>query len=182
MYNERGGYCYCGCGQKTKPTETNSIKLGFKKGEPARFLNGHQNRLKNHPAWKGGSGIRKDGYKWVSGGGKGKNNEHRVIIENLLGKRLPPGACIHHADFNRSNNSHSNLVVCQDVTYHRLLHRRTKALLHCGHANWLKCSICGEYDSPENVYVHGDQFYHTKCKYEYNRNLRLRKAAAKELT
>lgn len=39
------GYCHCGCGGKTKPHSSTSALKGHKKGEPRKFLNGHQRRI-----------------------------------------------------------------------------------------------------------------------------------------
>lgn len=78
---------------------------------------------------------------------------HRLIAEKLLGKPLPASAEVHHVDGNGLNNEHSNLVICPDKAYHRLLHVRTAALKACGNANYRKCAICKQYDDPENMYV-----------------------------
>jgi hypothetical protein len=100
---------------------------------------------------------------------------HKVIVEKVLGKPLPPDAEIHHVDGNGQNNTHSNLVVCPDHAYHALLHRRTKALELCGNANWLPCAFCRIYDDPANMnlYIPKDQTSpranHTKCSTEYSR-------------
>lgn len=45
-----------------------------------------------------------------------------------LGKKLPPGAIVHHVDLNPFNNEPTNLVICPDTQYHMLLHERTKAI------------------------------------------------------
>ncbi len=42
--------------------------------------------------------------------------------ERALGYAMPPGAVVHHHDRNRANNTNTNLVICQDAKYHRLLH------------------------------------------------------------
>src|SRR3990167_9989532 len=47
---------------------------------------------------------------------------HILVAEKALGRPLPEGVEVHHHDENRQNNSNSNLVICQDVAYHRLLH------------------------------------------------------------
>jgi hypothetical protein len=38
------GYCHCGCGQKTRVATQNIPRFGHIKGEPVRFLPGHQFR------------------------------------------------------------------------------------------------------------------------------------------
>lgn len=35
------GYCHCGCGQKTKPHPYSNQNLGFRKGDPKKYLYGH---------------------------------------------------------------------------------------------------------------------------------------------
>ncbi len=35
------GYCHCGCGEKTKPAKQTDRALGWRRGEPIRFINGH---------------------------------------------------------------------------------------------------------------------------------------------
>lgn len=54
--------------------------------------------------------------------------EHVVIVEAALGHPLPKGAEIHHVDECKSNNARTNLVVCENRTYHNLLHFRQAAL------------------------------------------------------
>lgn len=57
-----------------------------------------------------------------------KSYQHRLIAEKALGKSLPENCIVHHIDGNKSNNSPSNLVICQDESYHRLLHARQRVL------------------------------------------------------
>ena len=45
---------------------------------------------------------------------------HRVRAEQALGRPLPPKAVVHHADGSRAD--HAPLVICQNQTYHLLLH------------------------------------------------------------
>lgn len=54
--------------------------------------------------------------------------EHTFIAEQALGKRLPPGALVHHVDGDELNNDPANLVICPDRGYHNLLHKRTREL------------------------------------------------------
>jgi hypothetical protein len=69
--------------------------------------------------------------------------EHREIAERALGKPLPPKAHVHHFDDHGRNNTHTNLVVCQDIAYHKLLHRRQRIKQRGGDPNtqsW--CGFC----------------------------------------
>lgn len=117
--------------------------------------------------------LRKDGYlgDWVEGRTK---LEHVLVVERILGKPLPPGAQVHHVDYDRTHNAPGNLVVCPDQAYHRLLHRRTDALDACGNPNWMPCRFCRQYDDPLNLYVAPDgvHAYHRSCSAEYARNHR----------
>ena len=49
---------------------------------------------------------------------------HRIRAEKALGRPLPKGVDVHHADGSRSSDA--PLVICQDRAYHMLLHRRMR--------------------------------------------------------
>jgi hypothetical protein len=60
---------------------------------------------------------------------------HRVQAEAALGHPLPPKAVVHHAD--------GTLVICQDQSYHMLLHQRMRVLARGGDQNTQRiCSAC----------------------------------------
>lgn len=40
------GFCYCGCGQRTRLHRANHAPLGWVKGEPRKYVWGHQNRIR----------------------------------------------------------------------------------------------------------------------------------------
>ena len=113
-------------------------------------------------------------YKYKSHNGK-LVREHQVIVEKVLGYALPKGTVIHHVDECRSNNSHTNLVVCPSQAYHTLLHARTRAYDATGDANKRKCHYCGEYDSPDQLMILHHLISHRKCfnvkqmEYYYNK-------------
>ena len=61
------------------------------------------------------------------------------IITAILKRPIPFGVEIHHVDGDNCNNKHTNLVVCPNKTYHKLLHTRQNALDACGNPDWRKC-------------------------------------------
>jgi len=97
-----------------------------------------------------------------------KTPEHRQVAEKALGHPLPPGAIIHHADEDRKNNDPSNLVVCPDNKYHRLIHQRLNSFNASGHYDWRKCPYCKRYDDPENMKKertgYEPRFVHALCR------------------
>lgn len=98
--------------------------------------------------------------------------EHVRIAEKALGRQLPAGAQIHHLDEDRLNNSPTNLIICPDVAYHRLLHIRTRALQQCGHADWRKCYFCGHWDAPDRLFINSANCHHRECINRYYREKR----------
>ena len=100
-------------------------------------------------------------------------NNHRKLAERALGKSLPKGAQVHHLDVDPKHNHPANLVVCPDAAYHMLIERRGRAYKACGHADWLKCIYCKQYDdrkklkiprSKKNKNVLRETWaYHPKC-------------------
>ena len=93
--------------------------------------------------------------------------EHVRMAEDAIGKPLPAGAHVHHADCNPGNNAPTNLVVCPNAAYHWLLHVRTRALDACGNAGWRKCALCKQYDDPAMMSEHGGGYVHRSCRNAY---------------
>jgi len=162
------GYCHCGCGNKTSIIKRTSRTIGHIKGEPLKYIRGHCYK-KPDPNIKTRRKVYKPDHP------KANSNAIRryiVVAERALGKTLPPGVIIHHVDGNQTNDTNTNLVICENTKYHHLLHVREKALKECGHANWKKCWICQKYDDPKNLYIasRGNPIRHLKCHREYERN------------
>lgn len=107
--------CECGCGQTTSIAPYSWARRGWVRGEPMRFVHGHTAAAKRQSYVS----IKVAGRSWF---------EHTLIAARALGKPLPPGAQVHHVDGNKRNNAPNNLVICQDASYHQLLHERAKTI------------------------------------------------------
>ena len=108
----------------------------------------------------------------------GNINEHTIVAEKALGKMLPNGAQIHHIDENTRNNNNTNLVICPNAAYHKLLHIRSRALRGCGNPNFRSCTICKKWDNPSYMRLkysgpcRSEQYIHRACHAERERILR----------
>lgn len=121
------GLCQCGCGMPVSIARRNDPRRGFVKGQPVAFRQGH--RL-----------SRPGGYKMARANGVNRSI-HRQRAEKALGKPLPPGAVVHHADGSKSVTA--PLVICQDVVYHNFLHARMRVKAHGGDPNTERwCPLC----------------------------------------
>ena len=163
-----GKLCECGCGQKTN----------IRRRKPNRYINGHRSKvqptmMESH-AWKGGIHYIKGrclvyNPKHPQANSVGYILRYRITAEKALGKSLPTLSVVHHIDGIKDNDNNDNIVICENDGYHQLLHQRQRAYLACGFANWRKCTICQQYDKPENLYIHmckpkGGIIYHKQCK------------------
>lgn len=81
----------------------------------------------------------------------GMVHEHILVAERALGYYLPPKSIVHHHDDNGLNNKNSNLVICEDQKYHKLLHVRMRVLRAGGDPNTDKiCYQCGVVQNKDN--------------------------------
>lgn len=95
-----------------------------------------------NPTWKGGRKVRKDGYilVWTP---HGEKLEHRLVMEQKLGRPLLPSEVVHHIDENPSNNDPSNLELLASQSDHALLHG--EEIRNRIYANGVKaCTECKE--------------------------------------
>lgn len=114
-----------------------------------------------NPIWKGGRTVTSHGYVLILVGtnhhladSRGYAYEHRIVAEEILGRRLKPGEQVHHKDSDKENNKKSNLEIMGSLAEHRKAHRtKERGLRNPGERNpMIKCACgCGEkfrkYDS-----------------------------------
>lgn len=178
--------CECGCGNPAPLARDTNVLLGYKQGQPIRFIQFHHDNYKrgaDHPEWKGGRRKTNRGYILVYCPEHPRATalrcvfEHIIIAERALGHYLPSGVVVHHVNEDRGDNRNSNLVICENNAYHALLHQRMRAMKAGVPANWLKCQYCQRYDAPERLYTRpsGTSGYHSACVNIYHRNSRLKK-------
>lgn len=85
--------CACGCGRPTKLADRTSKALGWKKGEPIKFVKGHNAALRRRHDPNGSWEIRDCGFKtpcWVWTGALNADEYGRLYIdgEELLAHRV----------------------------------------------------------------------------------------------
>jgi hypothetical protein len=101
----------------------------------------------NDPKWKGGRTIAK---KYIlihrpehpRADGRGYIAEHILIAEKAIRKFLPRKVHIHRVNENGHDNRNSNLVICEDASYHKLLHQRLRIYRACGRTDYRICRYC----------------------------------------
>lgn len=115
-------------GCSTHPVKMALQRLGLKR--PARPRHGLFSGQCN-PAWRGGRRQRTDGYIviWTP---EGERLEHRVVAEQILGRRLRRGEIVHHIDRDKTNNSPGNLEVMTQAE-HAAHHSKELVIANGGH-------------------------------------------------
>jgi hypothetical protein len=125
--------CQCGCGQATRVAPVNDRSKGWIKGEPLRFLKGHNaaiNTAKRATEAIGNRRLTSHGYVLVLIAKGVRQYEHILVAERALGRPLkslgaghPQTEVVHHINGNKTDNSPSNLLVCTHKYLVELHHR-----------------------------------------------------------
>ncbi len=167
--------CECGCGRETKLASESNHRTGSIKGNPLKFLHGH-----NKANWKGGESLSGTKQQYIIKLDRkhprqhnGYVLKHRLIAEKVLGKFLPENAVVHHRNGDTFDNKNDNLIICENDSYHKILHSREKAFRECGHSDWRQCLFCHKYDDVKNLkHSKGGGHYHLICQTDYQREYR----------
>lgn len=132
---------------------------GFQKGNMfgRRFQKGQPGRKgADHPNWKGGREITKDGYVKVFARShppahEGKVFEHILIMECHIGRKLYPWESIHHINKDKTYNIITNLVLT-NYTVHPIIHKGDRLT-----GVRPPCPRCGNTEPRKDGYNRGKQ-------------------------
>ncbi len=165
--------CQCGCGLPVSIAARNEYRRGWIKGQPIPLRQGH--RLRKESSYTN----RRTGI------GSEVQTVHRTRAEHAIGRSLPLGAVVHHADGSRNENA--PLVICQDAAYHNFLHARMRVKTAGGDPNTQRICFQCHRCLPFSSFGASHQSYRTlqlqrKCRQCDNESHRQRKRRACSLT
>lgn len=115
--------------KKGKKNKAISILKEFAKTDAVRFHPNKTHTGKDNWHWKPIGTIKiENNYYKIKVGEYDWRYQHRVEAEAMLGRPLVKGECVHHIDFDKLNNAHSNLVV-MDNKEHMKMHSTTEKIM-----------------------------------------------------
>lgn len=89
----------------------------------------------DNPNWRGGTSVTHDGYVLVRVGVehhladvRGYAYEHRLVAEEVIGRRLRPGEIVHHVNGDATDNRPENIRVMASRKHHAAKHRKRSDL------------------------------------------------------
>lgn len=75
--------------------------------------------IKPYSAWRK---IGSTGYVMTRDKSGNPILEHRLLMEEIIGRKLLPGEQVHHYDGNKANNKKNNLIFCKNNSSHATMH------------------------------------------------------------
>ena len=123
--------CKCNCGSFTNGIwkTGHNLRLNPLPGNLGEFIKGKKG--KENPFWKGGTKIS-NGYKYIHKPNHkncsklGYVAEHRLKMEDKIGRILKTTESIHHIDEDKLNNKIENLVLIKNQAEHNKFHIRLR--------------------------------------------------------
>ena len=98
---------------------------------------GEYKSLKNSAAgWQGGHIAKSTGYKYICVAGGKQVEEHRLVMERHVGRKLQSDEVVHHINGDKLDNRIENLALMTRAEHNRL-HGLSRT-------NICTCKICGE--------------------------------------
>jgi hypothetical protein len=110
--------CACGCGNAVMPKRT--------------YIHGHNSRGVRHPMWRGGRYVTNNGYVYIwkprhpDSTKDGYVLEHRLVMEEMTGRRLKANEHVHHINGNKGDNRTENLAVVGIKEHGRIEGKKSK--------------------------------------------------------
>ena len=141
------GLCECGCGQTAPIATKTKAYQGHVRGQPMRFVHGHNARGQQRPSrhgpdaahWKGGRRRTPAGYVVVCVGADhpmaqdstGEVLEHRLVMAAHIGRSLRRDEVVHHENEIRDDNRIENLRLFASNGEHTRHHARVRREQQC---------------------------------------------------
>jgi hypothetical protein len=108
------------------------------------------NKGAKNPMWRGGRIVASNGYVLVHVGKehhradvRGYAYEHRLVAEQVLGRRLRKGEIAHHKNGIRTDNRRENIELVSSIAEHLYRHRSVSGRRAPGEPNPAVRCVCG---------------------------------------
>lgn len=149
--------CSGECGRKYH------VELRMKEKEKQKELS-KWDGVERKNMWKIEGRVRSNGYIWAkcpnhpNAFKDGYVLEHRIVVENNIGRLLRKDELVHHIDGNKTNNNISNLLIVS-ASEHTRIHANERILMGVGIANRNrrvargKETRCGRFDEGEIIEI-----------------------------